>query len=202
MKIISVSPITVTFPLSREPMSFCFVRVEADDGSVGYGEACDSYGCSYAGILATTITDALAPLLINTELVAVEPLVERIRLSTRRRLGDQWIAAQAYSACEIALWDLVAQARGLPVSALLGRVRDRVAIYASSTFLEEGSARFHADLLAPLLDRGVWMVKVRVGPQWPQDLRTLATLRGLLGDEVELMVDGSETFTLPTALEV
>lgn len=202
MKIISVSPLAVTFPLSREPMSFCFVRVEAEDGSVGYGEACDSYGCSYAGILATAITDAFAPLLVNQELVAVEPLVERMRLYTRRRLGDQWVAAQARSACEIALWDLAGQAVGLPVSALLGRVRDRVAIYASSTFLDEGPAQFHADLLAPLIDRGVWMVKVRVGPQWQQDLRTLASLRGLLGDEVELMVDGSETFTLPTALEV
>src|SRR5215469_12375201 len=129
MKIISVSPIAVTFPLSREPMSFCFVRVEAEDGSVGYGEACDSYGCSYAGILATAITDAFAPLLVNQELVAVEPLVERMRLYTRRRLGDQWVAAQARSACEIALWDLAGQAAGLSVSALLGRVRDRVAIY-------------------------------------------------------------------------
>src|SRR5215472_816801 len=111
MKIISVSPIAVTFPLSREPMSFCFVRVEAEDGSVGYGEACDSYGCSYAGILATAITDAFAPLLVN-----------RMRLYTRRRLGDQWVAAQARSACEIALWDLAGQAAGLSVSALLGRV--------------------------------------------------------------------------------
>jgi D-galactarolactone cycloisomerase len=202
MKIRSVTPIPVTFPLGREPMSFCFVRLETEDGTVGYGEACDSYGCSYAGVLAEVVIQAYAPLLIGRDLVAVEPLVDRLRLSTRRRLGDQWVATQARSAVEIALWDLVAQAAGRPVSQLLGQVRDRVEVYASSTFLDEGPARWHADLLAPLLERGVRMAKVRVGPDWQPDLRTLAELRGLLDDDIDLMVDGSETFTLPTALEI
>ncbi len=202
MQITSVVPVTVTFPLGREPMSFCFVRLETDDGLVGYGEACDSYGCSYAGVLAEVITQAYAPLLIGRDIVAVEPLADRLRLSTRRRLGDQWVATQARSAVEIALWDLVAQAAGRSVSQLLGQVRDRVAVYASSTFLDEGPAQFHADLLAPLLERGVRMAKVRVGPDWQQDLRTLTELRGLLDDDIALMVDGSETFTLPTAVEI
>lgn len=202
MQITSVTPIAVTFPLGREPMSFCFVRIETADGLVGYGEACDSYGCTYAGILAEVISQAYAPLLVGRELVAVEPLADLLRLSTRRRLGDQWVAVQARSAVEIALWDLAAQAAQRSVSQLLGQVRDRVSVYASSTFLDEGPAQFHADLLAPLLERGVQMAKVRVGPEWQQDLRTLTELRDLLPSDVELMVDGSETFTLPTALEV
>jgi L-alanine-DL-glutamate epimerase-like enolase superfamily enzyme len=81
-------------------------------------------------------------------------------------------------------------------------VRDRVAVYASSVFLEEGDAAWHADLLAPVLDRGVTMVKVRVGPEWRADLDTLAELRTLLPPAIELMVDGSEIFTMPTALSV
>jgi D-galactarolactone cycloisomerase len=202
MRIRSLTPITVTYPLGREPMSFCFVRVETDTGLVGYGEACDSYGCSYAGVLAEVISQVYAPLLLEQELVAVGPLADRLRLSTRRRLGDQWIAVQARSAVEIALWDLVAQQAGRSVSSLLGQVRERVEVYASSTFLDEGPAQFHADLLAPLLERGVRLAKVRVGPEWQQDLRTLRDLRALLPEDVELMVDGSETFTLPTAIEV
>ena len=45
-------------------------------------------------------------------------------------------------------------------------------------------------------------VKVRVGPEWRADLDTLAELRAVLDPAVELMVDGSEIFTLPTAIEV
>jgi L-alanine-DL-glutamate epimerase-like enolase superfamily enzyme len=202
VRIASVRAIPVTFPLGREPMSFCFVRVETDTGLIGYGEACDSYGCNYAGVLAAVVDDAFAPLLIDAEVVAVAPLSDRLRLATRRRLGDQWVAVQARSAVEIALQDLVAKAAGRSVAELLGQVRDRVAVYASSTFLEEGPASFHADLLAPVLDRGVRMAKVRTGPDWQRDLRTLAELRGLLDDDVELMVDGSETYTVPTALEI
>jgi L-alanine-DL-glutamate epimerase-like enolase superfamily enzyme len=202
MKITDVVAIPVTFPFEREPLSFCFVRVQTDDGLVGYGECCDSYGCTFAGVVAAAVTDAFAPLLVGEELVAVAPVVERLRAWTRRRLGDRWVGAQARSGVELALWDIVGQAAGHPVSALLGRVRDRVAVYASSVFLEEGDAHWHAELLRPLLDRGVTMVKLRVGPNWRHDLTTLAELQRLLGPDVEVMVDGSEIFTVPTALAV
>jgi D-galactarolactone cycloisomerase len=198
----SLTPLTATFPFERDPLSYCFVRIETDTGLVGYGEACDSYGCSFAGVVAAAIEQALAPLVVGQELDAVERLAERMRLFTRRRLGDAGVAPMARSAIEIALWDVAGQSAGRSVSSALGRVRDRVDVYASSVFLEEGPASWHLDLLAPLLDRGVRMVKVRVGPAWRPDLAVLASLRDLLPGEVEVMVDGSEIFTLPTALEV
>ena len=202
--IAAVEPVCVTFPLEREAMSYCFVRVTTGDGVVGWGEACDSYGCSFAGVVAAVVRDAYAPLLVGQSVVdvGVEPLAERLRLLTRRRLGDVWVGAQARSAVELALWDVAGQVAGRSVSSLVGRVRDRVAVYASSVFLEEGDAAWHADLLAPVLDRGVTMVKVRVGPEWRADLDTLAELRTLLPPAIELMVDGSEIFTMPTALSV
>jgi len=73
MRIRSLTPITVTYPLGREPMSFCFVRVETDTGLIGYGEACDSYGCSYAGVLAEVIDQVYAPLLVLTVSVPYVP---------------------------------------------------------------------------------------------------------------------------------
>jgi len=199
VKVVDVEPVACSYGTDRERMSFLFVKVTTDDGRVGWGEACDSYGCSYASVLATAVTDVFAPLLVGEDLVAVDPLADRLRLFTRRRLGDQWVAAQARSAIEIALWDLVGQASGRSVSSLIGRVADDVEVYASSAFLEEGPAEHHMAILAPLLDRGVRRVKVRTGPEWRADLDTLADLRRLLGGDIELMVDASETYTLPTA---
>src|SRR5690349_15913560 len=126
MKIRSLTPLLVTYPHGREVMSYFFLRVDTDEALTGYGEACDSYGCSYGTVLAAVANDVYAPLLVGQELVAVEPLVERLRIFTRRRLGDQWVAPQARSAVEIALWDLLGKAAGRSVSALIGRVRDRV----------------------------------------------------------------------------
>jgi L-alanine-DL-glutamate epimerase-like enolase superfamily enzyme len=53
-----------------------------------------------------------------------------------------------------------------------------------------------------LLERGVAMVKLRVGPGWADDLATLGAVREALDPGIEMMIDGSEIFTLPTALEV
>lgn len=202
MKIASISTVTSTLALTREPMSYCFVRVETDNGIVGWGEACDSYGCSYAEVVATVVDSAYRPLLEGAELDAVAPLVERLRLSTRRRLGEGWIAAHARSAVEIALWDAFARERGESVSRVIGEVRSSVPVYVSGTFLEEGDAAWHAELLQPLLDRGIRMAKLRLGPRWRQDLEVLAELRALLDPDVELMLDGSETFTVPTARRI
>jgi D-galactarolactone cycloisomerase len=199
MKIVGVEPIACTYGTDRERMSFLFVKVTLDDGTVGWGEACDSYGCSFASVLATTVTDVLAPLVVGEVLDAVDPLADRMRLFTRRRLGDQWVGAQARSAVEIALWDAAGRQAARSVSSMIGRVDDRVEVYASTAFLEEGPADHHLAVITPLLDRGVRRVKVRTGPDWRADLDTLADLRRHLGADIELMVDASETYTLPTA---
>jgi L-alanine-DL-glutamate epimerase-like enolase superfamily enzyme len=195
----SVEPIAVTHGTEREAMSFLFVRVETADGTVGYGEACDSYGCSYASVPATVVSDVYEPLLVGAEATGATAVAESLVLATRRRLGSGWAAAQARSAVELALWDVVGRRAGHAVSRLIGRHRDRVEVYASIGFLEEGPVDHHLGGLAPLLDRGVKRVKTRIGPDWRADVATLAGLREALGDEVELMVDGSETFTVATA---
>ena len=76
-------------------MSFLFVRVETDAGLVGWGEACDSYACSFAGVLATVVTDAFAPLLIGQAVASPELHAQRLRAWTRRRLGDEGVAGPA-----------------------------------------------------------------------------------------------------------
>jgi D-galactarolactone cycloisomerase len=197
--IAAVATLPCTFGTDRERMSFLFVRVTADDGTVGWGEVCDSFGCSYAGVLAHLIDEVFAPLVVGQPLTSVDLLADRMRLFTRRRLGDAWVAPQARSGIEIALWDLAGQAAGRSVSSLLGRTAERVEVYASCGFLEEGPAEHHYEVLRPLLDRGVRKVKVRTGPEWRADLDTLRKLQPMLGAGIELMVDASETYTLPTA---
>jgi len=180
-------------------MSFFFVRVETEDGTVGYGEACDSFGCSYASVLAAIVTDVYAPLLVGAPAISAPAIAERLTLATRRRLGTGWAAGQARAGIELAIWDIVGKRADASVSQLIGRHRERVEVYASIGFLEEGPAQQHLDGIAPLLERGVTKVKTRIGPEWRPDLATLAELRDLLGDDVEMMIDGSETFTVATA---
>lgn len=202
MKLTDVTPITVTLDDERGPMSYCFVRVDTDSGLAGFGEACDSYGCTYAGLVAEAILQAFAPLVLGEQLDSVERLVARMESHTRRRLGLVGVAALARSAVETALWDLAAQEAGRSLSGVFGRVRESVEVYASTGFLEEGDAEMQFARLLPVLERGVTRVKVRIGPSWLEDLETLGDLCRRLGKDVQVMVDGSETFTEPTAIQI
>ena len=209
MKIKAVKAIPLTFDERRPvkylfelPLNFLFVRIESEEGHVGYGEVCDSYGCNYPLVVKAIIDEALSPLLIGEDPREVERLFAKMRGWTRRRLGDQGVAVQAISGVEIALWDLLGKIEGKSLSELLGRLQEKIPVYASSTVMEEGPAEIHLQLVEPYLNRGVKAVKVRLGLNFREDLKTLRDVRRLLGDEVQLMVDGGEHYTTRTALEI
>ena len=203
-RIDGVEALGFTFEHGREPLSYCLVRVAVDDGTVGWGEACDSFGCTYASVVEAAVADALAPLLVGEELDRSDRLVHKMRSWTRRRLGHQWVAAQAISGVEMALWDALGKVRGRPAAELLGGPPEPapVPVYASSVFLEEGSADWHLGLLEPLLSAGVRAVKLRIGVDWEADLETLAAVRDGLGPGVAVMIDGNENYTVSTALAI
>jgi L-alanine-DL-glutamate epimerase-like enolase superfamily enzyme len=208
MKIVSLKAVPITHCVERpvylfeRPLYHLLVRIETDDGITGYGEVCDSYACTYPLSVRAIIDEAFNPLLIGEDPLDLERLILKLRGWTRRRLGDQGIAVQAVSGIEIALWDLVGKIKGQSVSQLLGRVRDRVTVYASSTVLEEGPPEVHLKLLEPCLSRGVRAVKVRLGVDFRSDLATLRSLRSQIDEDIQMMVDGGEHYTVRTALEI
>ena len=202
MRIASAEAIGFTFDHDREPLSYCLIRVVTDNGIVGWGEACDSFGMTYASVIEAAVTDAYAPLLVGEELDTIDRLMHKLRSWTRRRLGHAWVASQALSGLELALQDALGKARGEPVAVMLGGSLDPVPVYASSVFLEEGDPDWHVGLLEPLLRSGVRGVKMRIGLNWRSDLETLAGLRDRLDPAVALMIDGNENFTVDTALAV
>lgn len=209
MKITEVKAIPITFQEHRPPnylfelpLNFLFVRIETDDGLVGYGEVCDSYGCSYPLAVKEIIDEVLKPLLIDEDPLAIERLFVKMRGWTRRRLGDQGVGIQAISGVEIALWDLSGKIQGKSISHLLGRTQEEIPVYASSTVMEEGPPELHLKLVEPYLDRGVRAIKVRLGLNFRRDLETLRALRSLIDRNIQMMVDGGEHYTVRTALEI
>jgi galactonate dehydratase len=107
------------------PPRWLFVRVETDDGAVGWGEA------SLEGH-AEPVEAAFAGL--RDQLIGADPA----------RIEDAWqigyragfyrggpVLMSALSGLDQALWDLNGKILGLPVWRLLGgKVRDRIAVYA------------------------------------------------------------------------
>ncbi len=106
----------------------------------------------------------------------------------------------ALAGVDIALWDLAARASGLPLVALLGRRRDRVAAYGSGVNLD----RTLPDLLEQVRSwtgAGHHAVKIKVGSADPgRDLERVAAVRELLGPEGLLMVDANQRWDVPRAV--
>jgi D-galactarolactone cycloisomerase len=198
MKIERVEAIPATLPdLLGEDLNLCVIRIEAE-GVVGWGEICDSYCCTFPTAYVPLVHEVLGPLLVGEELTGVEALARRLRTWARRRLGDAGMAIQAISGLELALWDLAGKRDGLAVSAMIGRLRERIPMYQSGKFLDEPAA-VHQQLFGEALDRGAGAVKVRASLDPAHDLRVVAELRGLLPAGIEVLVDGNEHFSVTTA---
>lgn len=154
------------------------VRVEADNGLIGYGP-----GPAHEGALQR-IRTVVAPFLEGRELR--EPDAVRILFSMSP--GVTPADLRYYAAVEIALFDLTAKSYGVPVSDLLGgRVRDEIRLYASAgMYMPAGGYLREAEAAA---DLGFHAYKFRpgLGPDADRDL--VHQLRDKLDPVFDLMVD-------------
>lgn len=91
------------------------VRVTAEDGTTGYGEAC-TLGASYIEGFAASVQAAiheLAPIVLDGDAFGAETMLARLDTAMR---GHR----PAKAAIDAALWDLRGRLLGLPVYQLLG----------------------------------------------------------------------------------
>ena len=106
-----------------------WLRVETENGVVGWGEA-------YWGVYATDVTVAALerqrPYLLGANALDPDAAMAHVRFRTRY-WAQRGLGAQATSAAEAALWDILGQTLGEPVWRLLGDGERRpVALYASA----------------------------------------------------------------------
>ena len=190
-------------PLAAPFVSYCLVRVETDDGLVGWGEISDGWGCEYGTVAAAIVDEALSRFVLGQDPRDIPELVARMWAWLRRRQGTTWLIANAISGVEIALHDLAARAAGVSVSALIGPpLRSAIPVYATGLALSQGDAKVQADFFRPLIARGLRAGKVRLGPNWESELGTLGEMREILGPDVAIGVDGNESFSAKTAARI
>jgi L-alanine-DL-glutamate epimerase-like enolase superfamily enzyme len=89
---------------------------------------------------------------------------------------------------EIALWDIIGKAAGLPLYKLLGANRDRVPVYAATSRLLPPQEL--ADEVLSLMDLGFGAVKLRLHRPDPRDdLAAVEAVRQAAGDDLRILVD-------------
>jgi len=115
-------------PAPWSALDFALLRLETDDGLVGWGEGF-SYYCRTAVVAA--MRDMVAPLVVGQEVDDI-PAFNRTLQQRLHLNGRYGITMFAIAAFDTALWDLAAKREGVSLATLLGgRQRESVPAYAS-----------------------------------------------------------------------
>ena len=133
---------------------------------------------------------------------ALAPVAMAARLQRRLALlGVTGIVRMALSAFDMALWDAMAVAAGVPLATLLGGAPRPVRAY-NSCGLGLMAASAAADEAEALLEGGMQAVKLRLGyATLAEDLAVTRAVRKRLPDTVQLMVDYNQALSRFDALE-
>lgn len=181
-------------PVDTARNDYTLLVVQTDAGLTGLGS-------SYAS------TDLVSAALGRMQhLYAGEIAIEPQRVHEKLEQSGFWwgrggATTHAISGMDIALWDIMGQATGQPVSRLLGGIyRDRVKPYASLSFSTHGDAGSLVEALHRTMERGFkafklgWGTFGRTGNP-ADDERLVKTVRETVG-EAEIMIDagGSQQF--------
>lgn len=212
MRIRSVTPISVSYPEPNDNdniryLTFC--RIEADDGTLGWGEAITQFPESTRA--TEKLVEGMAGLVVGRD-----PM-ENVDIWRKLKAASWWYgyeggpAAFALSAIDIALWDLKGKLLGQPLINLLGGAhRDKLPVIASTHAFNasiEVEAERHGRYVR---EHGYQGVKVgmgkrgdaRLGYELARDVEFVRALREAIGPDAMLMMDRGQSlpWTLADAI--
>jgi L-alanine-DL-glutamate epimerase-like enolase superfamily enzyme len=192
MKISRVQSFLLSCPLA-EPLQLSFyggrrtilkrdamlIRVDTVEGLTGWAPGPGSERAHRA------IRNIIGPFLEGRTLADTDAL--RVHFTNGPGAGDAALI-KVYSAVEVALFDLLGKAMGVPVSEIAGgRVRDRIRLYGSAGMYM--SPEEYAAEAAAVAALGFSAYKMRPGIGPDQDLEAVRLVREAVGPDIDIMVD-------------
>jgi L-alanine-DL-glutamate epimerase-like enolase superfamily enzyme len=179
------------------------VKVHTDEGLVGVGEISPMN----AHVSHSVVEQALAPLLIGEEATDIERLWRRL-YTKPYKLGPGGAQLNAIAGIDIALWDLLGKAAGLPVYKLLGgKYRQSAKVYASS-MSRSMTPQEEAERAKSFQEKGFHGYKIHSSTPWMHDdgfdqtIATVTAVRELVGDDFPILVDVNNAYYEHTAIKM
>jgi galactonate dehydratase len=199
---------------------YLFVEVRTDEGLSGWGEITTTTRPANRAVAA--ILRQLNDLLVGDDPTRIEQLWHKTFRSFTY-MGSRGAASHVVSGIDIALWDIVGKARGLPIYELLGGpVRDDVLIYTHPDQSRFTSKDGVVAEIRRILDSGHTAIKFDPFPPYEgrsgdphgyldgylskrgerEAAELTALIRETAGPEVEILIDAHGRFDVPTAIRL
>lgn len=204
LRIARIEAIPVAIPL-KKPMVMgserivlatnVVVRIEAEDGHVGWGEATSAptmTGDLQAGMMAA-IVDYLAPVLVGADALALDVVGETLAHCIHANNA-------AKAAVDLAVHDLVGRFLGVPVVDLLGgAVRNSL---TPMWLVGNLTAEDDADEAAVKRGEGFRFFKLKVGTKkLAEDIRAAEAVREAIGAHTDMVADANMAWTVEQATQ-
>lgn len=191
-------PVRTSFGTMTERTAV-FVRAEDSDGARGWGEVWCNFPNAGAEYRARLLADMVAPRALGRPMddpVALWAEIDRALHVLRIQSGDAGGFSAALAGLDLAIHDLRARKRGLPLwRALGGRDDAPVPVYASG--INPGLAA--ADTVERTRAAGYRAFKLKIGFGEATDLGSLRPVAQSLREGERLMVDANQAWDLATA---
>ncbi len=209
MKITGVETIRVAIPPRRAHRvtfdragimgRYVILKVLTDQGIFGLGEATVlpmwggdhmRYFGESPGTTVHIVTDYLVPAIVGQDPFDVEAI---------HAIMDRAVKGYPYAkaAIDMALYDLMGKALGVPAYRLLGGlVRPEVRLAHSLGIMETKAA---VDEALAVVQEGMRTIKVKVGIDPERDVEVVRELRKALSPDIEITVDANQGYPSPKA---
>ena len=175
------------------------VRVETDEGHVGWGEA---HHGRCPGAVAKLVDTTMRELVLGYDPCDVNGVWARVYKMQLASHGMGAAAALALSGLDIALWDLRCQATGWPLYRLLGGTSKPIKAYAGGIALGYQEPAQLAEEALGHIASGYRALKLRVGDTAAKDIARVRAVRKAVGDGIDILVDANTAYTVDDVRKV
>lgn len=208
MRITEIEGIILRLPQVRAIGDGCqsvlIVRVHTDEGITGIGEAHTNPHVNKAVLdapLCSISAEGLRSVLIGEDPRDIGRLWDKMNKHTQT-YGRRGVVMHVISGIDIALWDILGKAAGLPIYRLLGGARN------------SAHRAYASDLAQPTLETTVQLAKRHaaygfravkfgwgdLGREPRKDVAAVEAIRKAVGDEVDIMIDIGVALPLEDAI--
>ena len=173
-------------------LSNVIVKIFTDVGIIGIGEAaCDTV--EPVSVVKTMIDDHMAPRLIGKDPYDWKCLIDLVSWDTPR--GATRFST---SGIDLALFDLIGKALGVPVYTLLGGCwRNKV---LATIEVPRGSPEKMAEHCYEYYRKGVRGIKAKIGSNPERDAECIQAIREKLGNDISLRADANCGYSVKEAI--
>ncbi|UCF95871.1 MAG: mandelate racemase/muconate lactonizing enzyme family protein [Spirochaetaceae bacterium] len=167
------------------------VELRSDDGVSGIGEIGEAAFLPRS--VSAIVAEQFEPMLVGEDPMNIEKLWHKMYMRSSH-WGRKGVIIPIISGIDIALWDMVAKSYNQPLYRVLGGAcRASIRAYASA-----GMDKPVDEMLEEIKsyqEQGYTAIKIRIGTDTAQDIERVRKIREFVGDELDIMVDASQSYT-------